>query len=148
LTLLVTRVFTNDHDPAVTADNPALVADLLNAWLYLHFSPPATTWWRGNEREALITFTARLLGSLVAVDDAPAAQVIRREFDDNSVLGQDADIVLTHFAADVGQDSMTVGKLYSEHRVREWLDYPALDLDGPVLFRHVLRYLTSGGWFG
>src|SRR5262245_41303809 len=36
LALLVTRVRTNDHDPAVPADDPALVADLLDARLDLH----------------------------------------------------------------------------------------------------------------
>jgi hypothetical protein len=124
LALLVARVVTNDHDPAVPADNAALVADLLHARLDLH----------------------RLAFSLlVAVDDASPGQVVRREFDDDSVLGQDADVVLTHFSAYVGQDPVTVRKLNPEHCVREWLYYAALDLDGPILFRHVLRYLTSGG---
>jgi hypothetical protein len=36
LALLVARVVTNDHDPAVAPDDPALVADLLNARLDLH----------------------------------------------------------------------------------------------------------------
>jgi hypothetical protein len=39
LTLLVARVVTNDHDPAVPTDNAALVADLLHARLDLHGSP-------------------------------------------------------------------------------------------------------------
>src|SRR6185503_19905061 len=42
--------------------------------------------------------------SFVAVDDAPAGEVVRRELHDNSVLGQDADVVLPHLAADVSQD--------------------------------------------
>src|SRR5688572_16257508 len=53
--------------------------------------------------------------SLVAVDDPPSGQVVRREFDDDSVLGQDADVVLPHLAADVGQDLVTVGQLNPEH---------------------------------
>jgi len=36
LALLVTRVRADDHDPAVPANDPALVADLLNARLDLH----------------------------------------------------------------------------------------------------------------
>jgi hypothetical protein len=36
LALLVTRVLTNDHDIAVTANDLALVADLLNAGVNLH----------------------------------------------------------------------------------------------------------------
>src|SRR5690606_6259594 len=81
---------------------------------------------------------------LVAVDDASAGQVVRREFDDDPVLGQDADVVLPHLAADVGQNLVAIGELHPEHGVREWLDHPAFDLDGPVFLRHVLRYLTSG----
>src|SRR5262245_1348519 len=80
--------------------------------------------------------------SLVAVDDPPPGQVVGRELHDDPVLGQDADVVLSHFAADVGQDPVTVGELDPEHRVREWLNDAALDLDGTVLLRHILRYLT------
>src|SRR5690348_12517434 len=36
------------------------------------------------------------VSSLVAVDDSPAGQVVRRELDDDPVLGQDADVVLAH----------------------------------------------------
>jgi len=39
LALLVARVGTNDHDPAVAPDDPALVADLLDARLDLHGVP-------------------------------------------------------------------------------------------------------------
>jgi hypothetical protein len=39
LALLVARVVTDDHDPAVPADNPALVADPLDARLDLHGLP-------------------------------------------------------------------------------------------------------------
>src|SRR5690348_6108508 len=80
---------------------------------------------------------------LVAVDDASTTQVIRRQFDDDPVLGQDADVVLAHLAADVCQDLVAVGEFHPEHCVRKWLDYFALDLDGTIFFRHSLRYLTS-----
>jgi hypothetical protein len=36
LTLLVTQVLADHHDPAVTADHLALVADLLDAGMNLH----------------------------------------------------------------------------------------------------------------
>lgn len=36
LTLLVTRVFADDHDVSVPADNLALVTDLLDAGVDLH----------------------------------------------------------------------------------------------------------------
>jgi len=57
LTLLMTKVFANDHNSTVTANYFALVANLLHAWLYLHRS----------------SFD-RLL---VSVDDATSGEVIR-----------------------------------------------------------------------
>src|SRR5581483_1182040 len=81
---------------------------------------------------------------LVAVDDSPTGEVVRLQFDDDPVLRQDADVVLPHLAADVCQDLVAVGEFHPEHRVREWLDHAALDLDGPIFLWHVLRYLTSG----
>ena len=36
LTLLVTKVFANDHDATITTNDFALVANLLHAWLNLH----------------------------------------------------------------------------------------------------------------
>src|SRR3954470_9054798 len=42
------------------------------------------------------------------------------------------------------QDLVTIGELNAEHCVRQGLDHAALDLDGSVFLRHVLRYLTLG----
>jgi len=36
LTLLVTKVFANDHDATLAANDFALIANLLNAWINLH----------------------------------------------------------------------------------------------------------------
>ena len=83
---------------------------------------------------------------LVPVDDAPAGQVVRRKLDDDPVLGKDADVVLPHLAADMSQYLVTIGKLHTEHGVRQRLDHSAFDLDGSVFLWHVLRYLTSGSW--
>src|SRR5690606_3730262 len=79
---------------------------------------------------------------LVAVDDPPAGQVVGRKLHHDPILGQDADVVLPHLAADVGQHPVAVGELDPEHRVRKRLHHSALDLDGPVLLRHILHYLT------
>jgi hypothetical protein len=38
LTLFVARVVADDHDSTVATNNLALVADLLDAWVYLHVS--------------------------------------------------------------------------------------------------------------
>src|SRR2546430_16151698 len=101
----------------MAADHLALVADLLDARLHLH----------GGAYSFL----------LVAVDDPAAGEVVGRELYDDAVLGQDADVVLPHTSGDVGENAVTVLQLHPKHRVREWLDDPALDLDGPVLLRHV-----------
>src|ERR1700709_438957 len=85
-----------------------------------------------------------LLGSLVAVDDPAARQVVRRQLHDDLVLGEDSDVVLTHLPADVCQDLVPVLELDPEHRVGQGLDDPALDLDGAVLLRHVLRTSLAG----
>src|SRR5690348_2157431 len=122
-------------------DDPALVADFLDARLDLHGVPNSS---RTFETRSCETDGERPGWSLVAVDDAAPGQVVGRELHDNPVFRQDADVVLPHLAADVRQDLVAIGELHPEHRVREWLDHSALDLDGPVLLRHVLRYLTSG----
>src|SRR2546430_16321610 len=94
-----------------------------------------------------LTFTGFLFPvastSLVPVDDAATGQVVRGKFHHDPVLRQDADVVLPHLAADVRQYLVAVGELHPEHGVREWLDDPAFDLDGPVFFGHVLRYPTA-----
>jgi hypothetical protein len=126
LALLVARVLADDHDPAVPADHPALVADPLDARLDLHVAPDQVL--------------------LVAVDDAPAGEVVRRKLDDDPVLGEDADVVLPHLAADVSQHLVTISELYAEHCIRQGLDHSAFDFDGSVFLGHVLRYLTSGSW--
>ena len=40
LTLLVTQVFANDHDATLAANDFALIANLLNAWINLHDLAP------------------------------------------------------------------------------------------------------------
>src|SRR4051794_2373652 len=80
---------------------------------------------------------------LVPVDDATAGQVVGRELHDHAVLGQDADVVLAHLPADVGEHPMPVLQLDPEHRVGQRLDDATLDLDGPVLLRHTRHGLPD-----
>src|SRR5438270_1952213 len=80
---------------------------------------------------------------LVAVDDATAGQVVGRQLHDHAVLGQDADVVLAHLAADVGEHPVPVLQLDPEHRVGQRLDDATLDLDGPVFLRHSLHALPD-----
>src|SRR5512144_1112915 len=132
LPLLVAQVVADHHDPPVPADHLALVADLLHARLDLHD----------------FSWAPRTPGRLfVAVDDATPGEVVGAELDDDAVAGQDPDVVHPQLAADVRENLVPVGELDPEHRVRERLDDGALDLDGPFLFRHVLR-VPLWGWSG
>ena len=76
---------------------------------------------------------------LVAVDDTSAFQVVRGQFHDDAVLGEDADVVLAHLATDVSENLVPVVQLDTEHRVLQGLDNAALDLDC-AFFSHTLRF--------
>ncbi|VXC32789.1 hypothetical protein AERO9AM_60115 [Aeromicrobium sp. 9AM] len=88
-----------------------------------------------------------MLDLLVAVDDAAAGEVVRRELHHNAVLGEDADVVLAHLAADVRENLVAVGQLHAEHRVRKCLYYGAFHLDDAFFFRHNL-FFVSLVWSG
>src|SRR5947209_7823016 len=149
------------HSPFVAAGRACLVVRR-QRW-----TQPWRCLWRGSEQMTMtrpcrritrhllqirltlgLTFTGCYVRSwvetsLVSVDDAATGEVVRGELHDDPIFRQDTDVVLPHLAADVRQDLVAVGEFHPEHGVREWLDNPALDLDGPVFFGHVLRYLTS-----
>ena len=135
--LLVAQVVADDHDPAVTADHLALVADLLDARLDLHGSevlrvrPPPH-----GMGAARSTCSGRR---------SAAGQVVRRQLHHDPVIGKDTDVVHPHLAADVREDLVTVLKLHLEHRVRQRLDDGALDLDGPLFFGHASPF-ESATW--
>src|SRR5262245_13102591 len=67
--------------------------------------------------------------SLVAVDDPPARQVVRRQLDRHLVARQDLDEMHPHLARDVGQHLVSVLQLDPEHRVWQRFHHGALDLD-------------------
>src|SRR3984957_8867473 len=83
---------------------------------------------------------------LVAVHNAAPGQVVGRQLHHHPVLGQDADVVLPHLAADVGKHLVAVLQLNAEHRIGQRLDHAALDLYGAVLLGH---YFSSSPrlWF-
>src|SRR5262245_43327236 len=60
-----------------------------------------------------LTFMA---SSLVPVDDAAPAEVVRRQLDQDAIARQDPDEVLPHLAGDVGEDAVLVVQLDAEHR--------------------------------
>src|SRR3954454_13640309 len=81
LALLVTRVLADHHDAAVATDHLALVTDRLDARVDLHQEAFRSA---GCPRPRE---TSRGRGLLVPVDDPTAGQVVRRELDDDPVLG-------------------------------------------------------------
>src|SRR6185437_15335529 len=105
--------------------------------------------WRRMTRHLLqifltlgLTFTANsrsLASLLVPVNDATAAQVVRAEFHDHPVIGEDPDVVHPHLPADVGEYLVPVVQLHSEEGIRQRLDHRALNLDGAVFLGHILR---------
>ena len=99
-------VLADHHDATVATDDLALVANLLDAWVYLHVS-----------YFCLGSFPTGFKSLLVAVDNAATGQVIGAQLYDHAVLWEDSDVVLAHLARDVCKDFVTVGQLYTKHSV-------------------------------
>ena len=81
--------------------------------------------------------------SLVAVDDAASGEVVGAQLDDHSVLGQNADVVLTHLAGNVAKHDVSIAQFHAEHRIRQGFDNRAFDFDDAVLLRHILRLSST-----
>src|SRR5688572_21082402 len=65
----------------------------------------------------------------VSVCDSAARQVIRREVHRDPVALENADVVLPHFAAHVGEHLVAVFELYAERRVGQHLGHRAHHLN-------------------
>ena len=128
LTLFVARVIADDHDATVATNNLALVADLLDAWVYLHVS----YFFRGCVSRTDL---------LVAINDAASGEVVSAQLNNYFVFWQNTNVVLTHFSRNVCQNFVTISQLNSEHCVRECLNYRPLDLNDAVFVGHSLTYL-------
>ena len=81
------EVVANNHDATITTNDFALVADLLNAWLYLH---------------------DLLLLLLITIDNSTSGEVIWTQFNDHTIFRKDANIVLSHLAADMCKHYMSI----------------------------------------
>lgn len=137
LALLVARVLADHHDPAVTADHFALVADLLDARLDLHGVPLRVLQlicWSG-----LGTIALPPSNLLVAVDDTTTCEVVWAQLHHYPVLGEDSNVVLSHLPRDVCENDVLIGELNTKHRIGQRLSHNALDLNDPVLLGHILR---------
>src|SRR5262245_9548163 len=90
------------------------------------------------------TFTIPCL-LLVAIGNATAAQVVRRELDLDPVARGDADVVHAHLPGDVGEHLVPVLQLDTEHGIRQRLDDRAFHQNRVVLGLGQ-EGITSGGW--
>ena len=70
---------------------------------------------------------------LVSVDDAATGQIVGRQLHNNSVLGQDTDVVLAHLATDVCKNFVSVIKLDTEHCVWQGFNDATLNLNSAFL---------------
>ncbi len=55
--------------------------------------------------------------SATTVGDAPLAEIIGGQLDGDRIAGEDADIVLAHFARDVCGHDMTIFQFHAKHGV-------------------------------
>lgn len=86
-------VVANNHDNAMATNHLALVTDFLDTGLDLHGFTSAA-----KPRSRLF----------VAVNDTATGKVVRGHFYYNRVLGEDADVVLTHLAGNVSQHDVVI----------------------------------------
>src|SRR5207237_8234073 len=98
---------------------------------------------------------------LVAIDDAPARQIVRRKLDGDLVSRQNANKILAHLAGNVRQNLVLVLQLDAEHGVGQRLDDRGHHFNGVLLrisrvafvallfvlepLRHILLLLTRAG---
>ena len=84
LALFVARVFADDHDATVATDDLALVANLLDAWVYLHVS----------------YFFLRVIANrlFVAINNSATSQVVCAELYDYAILWENSNVVLAHLS--------------------------------------------------
>lgn len=82
---------------------------------------------------------------LVPVGDSPSAQVIRCEFNLNSVSWKDSDVVHPHLSADVGQNVVAVVQFHAETRAGEGF-YNLPLKDDYVIFSFWQCLRSPGQW--
>ena len=93
----MSKVVADDHDSTVATYDFALIANLLDARLYLHDQTLLTT------------------SLLVPVNDSTSCEVIWTEFYDHAIFRQDADVVLSHLPADVCENFVSIRKFHPKH---------------------------------
>src|SRR5690606_25717884 len=87
----------------------------------------------GRRPEATRGPRRRRAPSLVAVDEPPLREVVRRELDGDLVAGEDLDEVLPHLPREPAEDAVPALELDAELGVRERIGDDPLLLDGAFL---------------
>src|SRR5215211_7086171 len=101
-------------------------------------------WWRTPRRSGR-TAAAAASSLSVAVDDAPTAEVVRRELDLHAVPQKDPDAVAPHLPCRVAERLVAVVELDPEHPVPQRLDDLAFELELLFLVRDVSPFLRLSG---
>ena len=96
MTLLVSKIFADHHYATFAANDFALVADLLHAWINLH----------ANFLLLVANELPRQL--LVPVNNSTLCKVIWTELYDHTVSRQDSNVVLSHLSTDMCQDLVSI----------------------------------------
>ncbi|MEN9749657.1 MAG: hypothetical protein RL149_735 [Actinomycetota bacterium] len=78
------RVLADNHDATVATNNFALVANLLDAWVYLHVS--------------CFFFGVIANRLFVAINNSATSQVVCAELYDYAILWEDSNVVLAHLS--------------------------------------------------
>jgi hypothetical protein len=73
------------------------------------------------------------------------AQIVGRHLNVDPVSNTDPDKVFSHFARDVGEDFVPVGKGNSKHGARKHLSNRAVKLDGFFFCCHIVFFAWSSG---
>lgn len=74
----------------------------------------------------------------MAIGDPALREVVGGHFEPHPITGQYPDVILAHFARDVGKDHVVIVEFYAEHRVWQRLEYRALDFKGLFFFHLAL----------
>ena len=79
------------------------------------------------------------MGLFVAVGDSPSGQVVSRNLDLNAVSGKNTDVMLTHFAAQMAKNFVSIVQLDAEVTAFKRFNRLTFEQDGVVLlFRQTI----------
>jgi hypothetical protein len=114
LALFVLGIFlANDPVDAFSADHLAVFAQLLDRGPDFHGFPRWDGW-----------------ALLESINDATAAEIVRRDLDQDPVTRKNADEILSHLAADMSKHLVLVLQLNPEHGIGQRFHHCGFELNG------------------